>query len=148
LDNVVRFTGFVDDAELPAYYNACDLFLMPNFEEQASGDIEGFGMVFLEANACAKPVIAGRSGGTAEAVLHGQTGILVNPHDPAELAEAVTSMICSPQLRARLGQTGLKRAHSEFNWAIRARMLNEVNREVLEMPMSPVDRRCNATSRN
>ncbi|MBL8235622.1 MAG: glycosyltransferase family 4 protein, partial [Bryobacterales bacterium] len=66
-----------------------DLFVMPSRARLDHDDVEGFGMVFLEASACAKPVIGGRSGGIADAISEGETGLLVDPEDPAELAAAV-----------------------------------------------------------
>lgn len=131
LSNVVRFAGFVDDADLPDYYNASDLFVLPAFEEEATGDVEGFGMVFLEANACGKAVLAGRCGGTAEAVLHGNTGILVDPKDRAELARSLQTLLGSQELRTALGESGLRRVRSEFSWAGRAQLLASVNEHVV-----------------
>ena len=75
----VSFAGPVPDGELPAYYNACDLFVMPSRRE-------GFGIVFIEALACGKPVIAGDAGGSRDAVLDGDLGRLVEPDDPDRLA--------------------------------------------------------------
>jgi phosphatidylinositol alpha-1,6-mannosyltransferase len=131
LTSAVRFAGFVEDADLPAYYNLCDLFVMPNFEEQGTGDIEGFGMVFLEANACGKTVVAGRSGGTSEAVLHGTTGMLVSPQDPAELTEVLRLLIGHDTLRKKLAENGLRRARSEFSWVSRANMLEQIDRDIV-----------------
>jgi phosphatidylinositol alpha-1,6-mannosyltransferase len=129
LTESVRFAGFVGDADLPDYYNVCDAFVMANAEDQ--GDIEGFGMVFLEANACGKAVVGGRSGGTAEAVTHGTTGLLVDPHNPAELAEALRSLFQGDAVRMKFGEQGMVRAQSEFSWASRARMLRETSWEIV-----------------
>jgi phosphatidylinositol alpha-1,6-mannosyltransferase len=129
LNDAVRFAGFVPDEDLPAYYNLADLYVMPNSEEK--GDIEGFGMVFLEANACGKPVIGGRSGGAAEAVLHGKTGVLVDPHDAGELAAAVQMLTRNRSKMQELGATGLSRARREFSWASRGLALEEVNRQIM-----------------
>jgi phosphatidylinositol alpha-1,6-mannosyltransferase len=129
LTGSVRFAGYVKDADLPAYYNACDLYVMPNSEE--NGDLEGFGMVFTEANACGKAVIGGRSGGAGEAVIHGTTGVLVDPQNPDELADGLRSLLLDPTLRSRMGEQGMMRARSEFSWAPRARALDEVSQEVV-----------------
>jgi phosphatidyl-myo-inositol dimannoside synthase len=129
LNHIVRFAGFVPDDDLPAYYNLADLYVMPNSEEK--GDIEGFGMVFLEANACGKPVIGGRSGGAAEAVLHGKTGVLVDPYDAGELAAAIQMLTGNRSKMQELGATGLSRARREFSWASRGLALEEVNREIV-----------------
>ncbi|MFC1528688.1 glycosyltransferase family 4 protein, partial [Candidatus Latescibacterota bacterium] len=87
LSGRVTFAGRVDDTELPGYYRLCDIYVMPNREVLESTDsIEGFGISFVEANACEKPVIAGRSGGTSAAVEDGITGYFVDPENPGELA--------------------------------------------------------------
>ena len=129
LSHAVRFAGFVPDDDLPAFYNLADLYVMPNSEEK--GDIEGFGMVFLEANACGKAVIGGRSGGAAEAVLHGRTGVLVNPDDAGELTSAVQMFTENRSKMQELGAIGLSRARREFSWASRGVALQEVNREIV-----------------
>ena len=84
LNDRVTFAGYVPQQRLPALYSACDIMVMPNRQEE-DGDIEGFGMVFLEANAAGKAVIGGKSGGAHEAVADGITGFLVNPENGAEL---------------------------------------------------------------
>jgi phosphatidylinositol alpha-1,6-mannosyltransferase len=129
LTDAVHFAGYVTETDLPAYYNLCDLFVLPNSDDR--GDVEGFGMVFLEANACGKPVIAGRSGGTAEAVIDGATGFLVDPENPAELAEVLRSLLPNSSIRNKLGERGLLRARSEFSWESRAHMLDAMNRELI-----------------
>lgn len=88
----VLFRGLVPDEELPDYYRAADAFVHPN-TELASGDIEGFGIVFLEANACGCPVIGGRSGGSVEAVSHGRSGLLVKPGSREEFLQAVGKIL-------------------------------------------------------
>ena len=84
--DAVVFAGRAPDAELPAYYNACDLFVMPSVGE-------GFGIVFIEALACGKPVIAGDAGGTRDAVLDGGLGRLTEPGDPDRLARLVVDWL-------------------------------------------------------
>jgi phosphatidylinositol alpha-1,6-mannosyltransferase len=80
-------------------------------------DIEGFGIVYLEANALGKPVVAGQSGGVAEAVMGSQTGLLVqDPTDPLETAQTILKILRNPELGQRLGQQGFKRVERDFNW--------------------------------
>lgn len=124
----VDFAGKIPDEELPAYYAACDLFLMPNRQDGA--DIEGFGIVFLEAQATAKPVIAGRSGGAPEAVAEGTTALLVGGDDADELAAAIASLAGSEELRLRFGQAGRRRAAEEFTWEHTARTVADLHREL------------------
>ncbi|MGQ0721231.1 MAG: glycosyltransferase [Candidatus Eiseniibacteriota bacterium] len=108
------FAGAVADAELPSYYAACDVFLLPNRKD--GEDIEGFGIVFLEAQAAARPVVAGKTGGAPEAVAEGETGLLVGGDDVAELAAALDALLSSADLRAKLGSAGRARVLREFSW--------------------------------
>lgn len=110
----VHFLGHVSAEDLPRWYNACDVFAMPNRE--INGDTEGFGMVFLEAAACGKPSIAGAAGGTGAAVLEGVSGYRVDGTNLAALAEALACVLRDAELAARLGQAGLARALAEFSW--------------------------------
>ena len=115
-DRVV-FTGYVDEADLPLLYNASDIFLMPNRQlPEADGgslSVEGFGIVFLEAAACGKPVIAGRSGGAVHAVEDGINGLLVDA-DSDELGNALVKLADSEQ-RQKMGAAGIAFA-ARFHW--------------------------------
>jgi phosphatidyl-myo-inositol dimannoside synthase len=125
----VRFAGHVPEELLPDCYNLCDVFAMLNREE-ANGDLEGFGMVFIEANAMGKPVIGGRSGGTADAIVEGKTGFRVDAGQPEELTAKLRMLLTDAHLRRRLGNAGRKRAESDFQWQDRARKLHEVSTEI------------------
>jgi phosphatidylinositol alpha-1,6-mannosyltransferase len=129
LEERVFFVGYVPDEQLNRYYNLADIFVMPNYD--IAGDIEGFGMVFLEANAAGKPVVAGRSGGATEAVVHGETGFLVDPEEDGELQETLRALITNDSLRRRLGANGLRRVRSEFDWDSRAVKLREITADVV-----------------
>ena len=125
----VRFLGFVSEADLPTVYNLCDAFVMPNRVTEGTalaGDIEGFGISFLEAGACAKPVIAGRSGGAVEAVIDGRTGLLVDPHSEEEIAAAIRRLLEEPDLSRSLGERARARIEREFDWRILARQVEEI----------------------
>jgi len=111
----VRFLGEVPQEELPDIYGLCDVFVMPN-RVLGGNDVEGFGIVFLEANACGKPVIGGRSGGVPEAVVDGETGLLVDGSSPAAVAEAVLRLLRNPDLARRLGRAGRERVCRELTW--------------------------------
>ena len=130
LTNRVTFAGYVPEGDLPSFYAACDLMVMPNRQE-ADDDIEGFGMVFLEANAAGKPVVGGKSGGAAEAVLDGVTGLLIKPNDEADLVRVLRTLLIDPQLREAMGRAGARRARDEFAWKDRAAALANVNRMIL-----------------
>jgi phosphatidylinositol alpha-1,6-mannosyltransferase len=112
-DSVV-FAGSVSDQELGAYYAACDIFIMPN--RQIGGDIEGFGMVYLEAGAAGKPVIGGINGGTDDAILDGVTGIRVDGNSSFEIANAVIDLLSMPDRAKAMGVCGRRRVESEFTW--------------------------------
>ncbi len=114
LGDRVIFAGEVDGADLPAYFAACDVFLLPNRVEQ--GDFEGFGIVFLEAAAVGRPVIGGKSGGVVEAVADGETGLLVDGADTAAVAAALRALAGSPERRRALGEHGRTRAAGQFSW--------------------------------
>lgn len=120
----VTFTGKVAEEELPGLYAACDLFVHPNRIEGV--DVEGFGIVFLEAAACGKPVIGGATGGVPEAVADGETGKLVSGTDEEELAAAISVLVESPAERARMGESGRRRVESRFTWSRAARQMEEV----------------------
>ena len=114
--NVV-FKGRVCNAERKRLYRSCELFVMP-CRELRNGDVEGFGLVFLEANAFCKPVIAGRSGGAIDAVEHKKTGYLVDPTNHDEIAAAITYLLKNPQIAAKMGKEGRKRVERAFTWQI------------------------------
>lgn len=124
VEDRVHFAGQVGEDDLPAYYAACDVFLMPNRKE--GEDIEGFGIVFLEAQASARPVIGGTTGGAPEAIADGETGILVEGTDVTELAGALRRLSSSPELRRRLGLAGRERTVREFSWQRAADVVREM----------------------
>lgn len=103
----VTFAGMVADEDLADYYRLCDLFVMAN-REMPDGDTEGFGLVFLEANACGKPVVGGIAGGAVEAVRHGENGLLVDSWSVAEIAETVGQLLTDQQLYEQIAQRGLE----------------------------------------
>lgn len=101
----IIFTGEVAEDDLADHYRLGDVFVMPN-RELANGDTEGFGLVFLEANSCGLPVIAGRDGGSTDAVRHGQNGLVVDGRAVAEIASAMAMLRSDALLRAKLRQGG------------------------------------------
>ncbi len=115
LEDYVRFMGKVSDEELLYLYNACKTFVMPSREIPDGGHVEGFGIVYLEANACGKPVIGGRSGGIGEAIREGETGFLVDPNSPHEIAEKVIFLLSHPEEAEAIGKRGLEWAHEAFD---------------------------------
>ncbi|MCU1266102.1 MAG: glycosyl transferase group 1 [Acidobacteria bacterium] len=116
VNDQVIFTGKMPDEDVPAIHALSDVFVMPSREDLEEDSVEGFGMVFLEANACNKPVIGGCAGGVPEAVEAGVTGLLVDPHSPAEIAEALAQLLTDTDLARRLGEQGRARVVREFQW--------------------------------
>lgn len=114
LQGRVIFAGAVPESRLPEYFAASDVFLMPNRRDGA--DIEGFGIVYLEAAASGKPSIGGRNGGVPEAVDDGKTGLLVSGIDAAELARAIRRLATDADERRWLGRAGRARVLQHFTW--------------------------------
>jgi phosphatidylinositol alpha-1,6-mannosyltransferase len=114
LGDIVQFHGTVGGDDLPRFYAAADVFVLPNRDDGV--DFEGFGIVFLEAAASGLPVVAGRSGGAPEAVEDGVTGVLVSGIDPEELASSLIRLGESADLRRRLGEAGRARVVTRFTW--------------------------------
>ncbi|MDD2785625.1 MAG: glycosyltransferase [Patescibacteria group bacterium] len=116
----VRWVENASDEEVARWYDGADVFCLPSRE--AADDVEGFGIVFLEAAAHGLPVIAGRGWGTEEAVVDGITGLLVKP-DAESVAKALEVMLSDEDLRQRLGEAGRKRVEKDFKWEDRWKIL-------------------------
>jgi phosphatidylinositol alpha-1,6-mannosyltransferase len=126
----VRFIGFVHDDDLPGIYNISDVFIMPSRE--INGNIEGFGIAYLEANACKKPVIGGNSGGIPDAVEDGVSGILVNPESLSEIANAIIKLFSDEILYAKLSHDGFRRVYERFLWHMIAEKHSEHIMKIIE----------------
>jgi len=113
----VRLLGPIPGESLPSLYAAADIFASPCRTRWAGLEQEGFGIVFLEAAAAALAVVAGASGGAAEAVVDGETGLVVErPGDPTTVAAALACLLDDPVLRRRLGEAARRRAVAEFSY--------------------------------
>ena len=113
----VVFLGRVATAELPLLYSAADIFIMVSRARLEYCDVEGFGMVFIEAAACGTPSIGGRSGGVADAVVDGVTGLLVDPLDVGEVAHSIEMLLANRDFARQLGDAARYRAVSQFSWS-------------------------------
>ncbi len=122
----VRFTGAVPWSELPAHYGAGDVFAMPCRTRRGGLDVEGLGIVYLEASATGLPVVAGDSGGAPDAVLPGETGWVVRGGDAAQTAERVTALLRDPELRRRMGQRGRAWVEERWRWDLLADRLRDL----------------------
>ncbi|ATE53038.1 glycosyltransferase family 4 protein [Actinosynnema pretiosum] len=114
-DDVV-LTGSVPWSELPAHYNAGDVFAMPCRTRGRGLDVEGLGIVYLEASATGLPVVAGRSGGAPETVRDGVTGHVVDGREVRAVAEATAALLADPGLAAKLGQAGREWVSDRWRW--------------------------------
>jgi len=112
----VKFVGYIPEKDLPKYYSMCDVFIMPSIEMKEESEVEGFGITFLEANACGKPVIGSRSGGISDAIIDGKTGFLVNPEDRNEIKDSLLKILKDAVYANILGKNGRKRIETELNW--------------------------------
>ncbi len=124
VEDAVLFLGEVGDQELVDCYRHCDLFVLPNRE--IAGDIEGFGMVLLEAQACGRPVVAGDSGGTRETMEPGRTGLLVACEHPGELGERLVRLLGDPERLAAMGAAGRTWVEARFGWDACAHRAEEI----------------------
>jgi phosphatidylinositol alpha-1,6-mannosyltransferase len=123
--DAVVFAGTVTDEDLAAHYCLGDVFLMPN-RALPDGDTEGFGLVFLEANACGLPVIAGRDGGSCDAVQDGVNGLVVDGHAVAAIEAAMRRLIADAGLREVLARNGQQVA-AKADWRGKAMAFGEVS---------------------
>jgi phosphatidylinositol alpha-1,6-mannosyltransferase len=117
LADSVTFTGPVEPAELPGHYAAGDVFAMPCRTRRAGLDVEGLGMVFLEAAACGRAVVAGTSGGAPEAVREGVTGHVVDPRSPAAVADTIAGLLAGPERARAMGAAGRAWVEERWSWA-------------------------------
>jgi phosphatidylinositol alpha-1,6-mannosyltransferase len=120
----VRMLGDVDDLTKWAAYDICDLFVSPTRQSESS-DWEGFGIVFLEAALSGRAAIGGRTGGTADAIVDGLTGVLVDTNERGELLRAIRRLLSDAGLRGRLGRTAEQMARTRFTGEAALRSLRE-----------------------
>jgi phosphatidylinositol alpha-1,6-mannosyltransferase len=112
----VRFSGQVSEEDLPRYYAMGDVFAMPCRTRLAGLEVEGWGNVFIEAAACAKPVIVGDSGGAREALVDEDTGLLVDGSDAGDVADALARLLGDLPLARAMGAAGRARVERDHTW--------------------------------
>jgi phosphatidyl-myo-inositol dimannoside synthase len=120
----VHFLGRLDDRALADEYRRCTVFVLPA-RRTLGGDLEGYGLVYFEAAAWGRPVIAGRSGGEVDAVVDGQTGILVNGESAEQVAETISALLSDPVRLQGLGAAGRKRVETTHNWSRAAAVVDQ-----------------------
>jgi phosphatidylinositol alpha-1,6-mannosyltransferase len=124
LENEVLLLGEVAEERKNAFYQLCDVFVMT--PRQIGADVEGFGTVYLEANSFGKPVVAGRSGGVSEAVVDGATGLIVDPENINQIADAVIKILSDENLAKKLGERGREVVEEKFRWSIQTDKLKKL----------------------
>ncbi|WP_141577158.1 glycosyltransferase family 4 protein [Actinomadura sp. WMMA1423] len=126
VDRSVVFTGGVPWEELPAHFDAGDVFAMPCRTRRRGLDVEGLGIVYLEASATGLPVVAGDSGGAPDAVLDGETGLVVPGRSVPGVAEAVTGLLRDPRRARAMGDKGRAWIEREWRWDVQAGRLDRL----------------------
>lgn len=124
-DHVV-ITGQVPEAELPAHYAAGDVFAMPCRERRGGLEVEAFGIVFIQAQAVGRPVVAGNIGGVPDALVDGETGLLVDGEDLGAVTSTIASLLGDPERATRMGEAGGRFVHDGFTWDLRTDELREL----------------------
>jgi len=119
----VYFTGPVPQAELPAHYAAGDVFAMPCRTRRAGLDVEGLGIVYLEASAAGLPVVGGDSGGAPDAILEGETGYVVGGRDVSALSDRLIALLQDPAGARAMGEKGRAWVERDWNWDVIATRL-------------------------
>ncbi|MFG1747981.1 glycosyltransferase family 4 protein [Micromonospora chalcea] len=126
LEQDVVFTGSVPSADLPAHYAAGDVYAMPCRTRNRGLDVEGLGIVYLEAGATGLPVVAGDSGGAPDAVRDGETGYVVGGRDVAQLADRVATLLADRDLARQFGAAGRAWVEREWRWETQAQRMAAV----------------------
>lgn len=124
LEGNVIFIEDAKDEELAKFYDICDIFIM--MPREINGDVEGFGIVYLEASSFEKPVIGSKSGGVAEAIKENVSGILVNPGNKKQITEAIINLLTNKRLADELGRGGRQRVEKEFNWPMQVKKIKQI----------------------
>lgn len=131
VEDVVKFLGPVEQEDMVKLYNTCDIFIMAN-RTMPGGDVEGFGIVFVEAGACGKPVIGGMSGGTADSIRHEENGLRIDASRHQEIIDAVTGLGTDPQRRREMGQRGREIVLEDYTWDVIAERILRLSHDVLD----------------
>ena len=128
LSGAVTFIGRIQYKDLPRYICAGDIFAMPSRSRLAGLEVEGLGIVYLEASSCALPVIAGRSGGAPDAVDEGVTGFSVDGTSPTEVSQTIIKLFDDPISAKAMGAAGRRWIIEKWRWEIWAKEFNSLFR--------------------
>lgn len=127
----IKFAGAVEYEKLPKYYNLADLYIMLS-EERSKGDIESFGIAYLEALACGKPVVASRKTGVSFIISKNKAGMIVNPKNKKMIASAIRKLLGSKNKREWIKDKGIKLIKEEFNWDLSAGRIMKIYKDILK----------------
>lgn len=126
LEDHVSFIGRIQYAQLPQFICAGDVFAMPSRSRLAGLEVEGLGIVYLEASSCGLPVVAGSSGGAPDAVIQGVTGVVVDGTNNSEIAEAIVSLLKDPDKAQKMGAAGRQWIIESWRWEIWSTQFNKL----------------------
>ena len=126
VEKSVRFIGRIPHEQLPKYFALGDIFAMPSRSRLFGLEVEGLGIVYLEASACGLPVIAGNSGGAPDAVLPGKTGVVVDGTSEKEIADAAIHLLSDMSRSREMGRTGREWVVSDWRWEIWSKTFNNL----------------------
>lgn len=132
----VHFLGRLSDQALALQYRRCSVFVLPA-RRTPDGDLEGYGLVYFEAAAWGRPVIAGRSGGEVDAVVEGQTGVLVDGESVEEVGRAIRTLLADPARLQALGAAGRQRVETTHNWQVAAKLVDATLAGLVDVARSP-----------
>lgn len=118
--------GRVSYQDLPKYLSTSDVFAMPSRDRLFGLEVEGLGIVYLEASACELPVIVGRSGGATDALIEGVTGFSVDGRNSIEIASAAVKLLSDKRLAKKMGKSGRKWIESEWSWTIWSKRFSDL----------------------
>jgi phosphatidylinositol alpha-1,6-mannosyltransferase len=126
IEHNVIFTGRIKFDDLPKYIQLGELFAMPSRDRFFGLEVEGLGIVYLEASACGVPVIVGKSGGAPDAVLENQTGLIVDGTSKEEISAAICKLLADKDLAAQMGQRGREWVDQNWRWQIWSEKFNSL----------------------
>jgi len=142
VEDRVTFVEYVPDASLPALYHLCDVYAMVSRWDPVAKEVEGFGIVYLEAAACGKPCVAGSAGGAGDAVEEGITGFVVDPLSIPEISRALKVLLDDPVRAAAMGAAGQARVREKFSKSV---LLGQAEKTLTEM-LLPAKERSHSSS--
>jgi len=114
VESSVTIVPYIEESDLHALYHLCDVYAMVSRHDPITQEVEGFGIVYLEAGACGKPCVAGADGGAADAVVDGVTGFVVDPRDVGQITSALTTLLMDSPRMVSMGEAAHRRVWSDF----------------------------------